>query len=374
MRLLYFGLKNTRDKVYFKPKIKIIETTTSLPQQRGSKAYLPLILTHVLFWVLYLVSEYFANLAHLYPSEWRQFLRASLLPLPILMGASYFLALYVVPRYLVPNQWFWFLLWCILVAALVFYARIKWQETVNYLQSDQYYKIPVNKMLKNIIRDYAIIALAVCIHIIADYRRKQKMNEELIKAKAEVEIKLLKGQLHPHFLFNSLNNIYSLALSKSDLTADSILKLTELLDYLVYRASMDTVPLAKEVQLLENYLGLEQLRYGEKLQVEADIAVQNDSMAIAPLLLLPFAENCFKHGGVGADGVFRVELDLYTDHKKLHFRLRNSKRKGNNSSTHSGGVGLENIQKRLNLLYPDRHQLQISNAAEHYEVTLEITF
>lgn len=290
------------------------------------------------------------------------------------MAATYFLALYVVPRYLVSNKWFWFLLWCIFVAALVFYSRIKWQETVNYLRSDQYYPVPVNKMLKNIIRDYSIIALAVCIHIIGDYRRKQKLNEELIKAKAEVEIKLLKGQLHPHFLFNSLNNIYSLALSKSELTADSILKLTELLDYLVYRASMDTVPLAKEVELLENYLGLEELRYGKKLQVQADIAVQNDSMSIAPLLLLPFAENCFKHGGVGTDGLFKVEIDLYTDHKKLHFRLRNSKRKANNAPTHSGGVGLENIQKRLNLLYPDRHQLHISNTADHYEVTLEIAF
>lgn len=325
--------------------------------------------------MLYLISEYFANLAHLYPSEWWQFLRATMLPLPILMAATYFLALYVVPRYLMPNKWIGFLLWCIVVAALVFYTRIKWQEIVNYLRSDQYYPIPVNKMLKNIIRDYSIIALAVCIHIIGDYRRKQKLNEELIKAKAEVEIKLLKGQLHPHFLFNSLNNIYSLALSKSELTADSILKLTELLDYLVYRASMDTVPLAKEVQLLENYLGLEQLRYGNKLQVKADIAVQNDSMAIAPLLLLPFAENCFKHGGVGADGVFRVELHLYTDPKKLYFSLSNSKRKTPNSPvTQSGGVGLENILKRLNLLYPDRHQLQISNAEEQYEVILEITF
>ncbi|MDX2068501.1 MAG: histidine kinase [Haliscomenobacter sp.] len=333
-----------------------------------------LLLTHVLFWVLYLVSEYFANLAHLYPSEWGQFLRATMLPLPILMAATYFLALYVVPRYLMPNKWIWFLLWCMVVAALVFYTRIKWQELVNYLRSDRYYPVPVNKMLKNIIRDYSIIALAVCIHIIGDYRRKQKLNEELIKAKAEVEIKLLKGQLHPHFLFNSLNNIYSLALSKSELTADSILKLTELLDYLVYRASMDTVPLAKEVQLLENYLGLEQLRYGEKLQVKADIAIQNDSMAIAPLLLLPFAENCFKHGGVGADGIFRVELQLYTNHKKLYFSLNNSKRKTNKTPSHSGGVGLENIQKRLNLLYPDRHQLQIVNVEEQYEVTLEITF
>jgi LytS/YehU family sensor histidine kinase len=308
------------------------------------------------------------------PGEQERFLRATLLSLPILMGATYFLALYVVPRYLVPNRWFWFLLWCVVVALLVFYSRIKWQELVNYLRSDQYFPVPVNKMLKNIIRDYSIIALALCIYIIGDYRRKQKQNETLIKAKAEAEIKLLKGQLHPHFLFNSLNNIYSLALSKSDLTADSILKLTELLDYLVYRASKDKVPLGKEVQLLENYLGLEQLRYGEKLQVQQQIFVQNEDQAIAPLLLLPFAENCFKHGGVGEDGLFRINLDLYSDLKKLQFRLHNSKRKKPLPGSQSGGVGLENIQKRLTLLYPERHRLQIENKADSYEVHLEIVF
>ena len=189
----------------------------------------------------------------------------------------------------------------------------------------------------------------------------------------DVVIKLLNRQHEPVMSWR-LRGCVPVRLSYSDLTADSILKLTELLDYLVYRASMDTVPLSKEVQLLENYLGLEELRYGEKLQLSAKLEVQNDNIAIAPLLLLPFAENCFKHGGTGSDGIFRVELFLHSDHQKLSFRLRNSKRKANNAPTHSGGVGLENIQKRLNLLYPERHQLQINNVAEHYEVTLEILF
>lgn len=331
-------------------------------------------LTHLLFWVLYIVSEYFANLVHMYPGENAHFLWATLLSLPMLMAATYFLALFVVPRYLVPNKWFWFLLWALVVAVFVFYSRIRWQELVNFLRSDQYYPVPVNKMLKNIIRDYSIIALAVCIYIIGDYRRKQKLNEELIKARAEAEIKLLKGQLHPHFLFNSLNNIYSLALSKSDLTADSILKLTELLDYLVYRASLDSVPLAKEVQLLENYLGLEQLRYGEKLQISSDIEVQNDAIHVTPLILLPFAENCFKHGGVGQNGVFQVDIYLHSDHQQLLFKMSNSKKKGKAPQHGSGGLGLPNIQKRLNLLYPGRHQLLISNTEEQYRVELSIKF
>jgi len=329
---------------------------------------------HLLFWMLYVASEYFANLMHKRPGESLRFFQAIFLSLPALMLATYFIAGYVVPRFLKPGKWLQFVFWMLVVALFVFFARIKMAELVNYLESRQYFKMPVDKMLKNIIRDYSIVALAVCIYIIGDYRKKQQLNEQLVKAKAEAEIKLLKGQLHPHFLFNSLNNIYSLALMKSDLTADSILKLTELLDYLVYRANMDKVGLSKEVDLLQNYVSLEQLRYGEKLKIESDIAVLNPAMPVAPLILLPFAENCFKHGGTGQDGLFRIQIYLHADHKKLEFHIANSKKKSREKPEVNGGVGLENIRKRLTLLYPDRHRLSIDNQPDRYSVRLEIYF
>jgi hypothetical protein len=115
--------------------------------------------------VLYIVSEYFANLVHIFPEEKGRFFQATLLSLPMLMAATYFLALFVVPRYLITNQWLWFLFWALVVAVFVFYSRIKWQELVNYLRSEQYFPVPVNKMLKNIIRDYAIIALAALLSL-----------------------------------------------------------------------------------------------------------------------------------------------------------------------------------------------------------------
>lgn len=327
---------------------------------------------HALLWMLYVASEYFANLMHMQPGENLRFFCATFLSLPALMLPTYFIAWYVLPRFLKTNRWFFFVLWILAVGVFVFFARIKWAELVNYLESERYFKMPAGKMMKNIIRDYSIIALAVCIYIIGDYRKKQKLNEQLVKAKAEAEIKLLKGQLHPHFLFNSLNNIYSLALMKSDLTADSILKLTELLDYLVYRANMDKVALSKEVQLVENYIGLEQLRYGDKLKIELDIVVKNDAVKVAPLILLPFAENCFKHGGAGKDGLFRIEIRLHADDKKLVFDITNSKKKNRENSPVNGGVGLENIRQRLDLLYPGHHKLDIHDLPDSYNVGLEI--
>ncbi len=329
---------------------------------------------HLLFWALYILSEYLANLMHMRPGNVWPFFRAELLSLPALMLGTYFIALVAVPKFLKKGQWYWFVLSLLVVGAVVFFARIKWLEVVNYLEHQEYWKVPVSKVLKNIIRDYSIIALAVCIYIIGDYRRKQKLNEELAKAKAEAEIKLLKGQLHPHFLFNSLNNIYSLALMKSDLTADSILKLTELLDYLVYRANMEKVALSKEVQLLRNYVDLEKLRYGDKLKVDLDFDLENENLMVAPLILLPFAENCFKHGGAGEDGFFKIKMQLKANGKTLVFDIANSKKNGRKNNHVNGGVGLENIRKRLTLLYPGRHELHIGDSPERYEVNLKINF
>ncbi len=336
-------------------------------------AQLKLIAVHLLFWATYLALEYFANTIHVRPGEGMRFLRATLLSLPILVTATYFIALFAVPKFLNKGRWGLFLLCLAGVTVFVLYGRVKWLELVNFIEYE-YYKVPVSKVLKNVIRDYATIALAVCIYIIGDYRMAQQANIALARSKAEAEIKLLKGQLQPHFLFNSLNNIYSLALIKSDLTADSILKLTELLDYLVYRVNMDKVALSKELQLLRNYIGLEQLRYGDQLIVEADVKVENDALQVAPLLLLPFAENCFKHGGAGSDGLFWVKIQLLADEKGLVFDIANSKKNGVAPKNRAGGLGLQNIRQRLLLLYPGRHQLHIDDLHESYRVRLDIIF
>jgi LytS/YehU family sensor histidine kinase len=311
---------------------------------------------------------------HLRPGENWQFLRATLLSLPALILSTYVVAWYVVPRFLQNNNWGLFAFWILLIGVFVFFARLEWQQIVNYLNYGVDDRVPASKMLKNIIRDYSIIALAVCVSIIADYRKKQLINEQLIRSKAEAEIKLLKGQLHPHFLFNSLNNIYGLALTKSDRTADSILKLTELLDYLIYRASLEKVPLSEEVELLENYIGLEQLRYDQRLQIEADLKVDTPNQSVAPLILLPFAENCFKHGGPGREGVFMVKVYLSANAKELVFHLSNSKKDTKISSEGSGGIGLRNIQQRLNLLYPGKHRLILDDKKHFFTVVLQITF
>jgi two-component system LytT family sensor kinase len=326
---------------------------------------------HVLFWIVYIISEYYANLMHMYPGKEIQFLQVSLLTLPALLIPTYFITLFVVPRYLHTAKWPLFIAWVLAIGFIVFIVRVQWAELVNYIQYREHFDIPVSKILKNIIRDYSVIALAVCISIIGDYAKKQKLNEQLMKANVDAEIRLLKGQLHPHFLFNSLNNIYSLALTKSEQTADSILKLTELLDYLVYQANKQKVELSKEVDLLHHYIDLEKLRHGDKLDVTTDMLITNEHIRVTPLILLPFAENSFKHGGAGQQGIFKIALFLRADKQRLVFEMSNTKNR-NQAAAIQGGIGLENIRQRLGFLYPGRHTLEIMDSPDSFIVKLEI--
>ncbi len=328
---------------------------------------------HVLLWSVYVLLEYLANIIHLRPGKSLTFMWTTLLSLPVLMIPTYFIAWFAVPRFLQKKKILQFIL-CLAVAVIfIFFARIKWMELVNYINEGQYFKMPALKMLKNIIRDYSMVALAVCIYIIGDWRKKRQANEQLVKAKAEAELQLLKGQLQPHFLFNTLNNIYSLALQKSDLTADSILKLTELLDYLVYWANKEKVALSKEVDLLKSYLDLEKLRYGDKLKLNAEFSEISQKIKVSPLILLPFVENCFKHGGAGEKGIFWINLKLNVYEDNFIFNIENCKKKKKTNSK-NGGVGLKNIQQRLTLIYPNKHQLEINDNEDFFSVRLKVNF
>lgn len=329
---------------------------------------------HLSFWGLYVLLEYLANIFHIPEGQEVAYLKTILYSLPVIMIPAYFIALFAVPKFLQKKKWLLFGGSLILAAVFAFLARQYWMVLINYLEHGHVFKMPMSKVFKNVIRDYSVIALAVCIYIIGDWRKKQALNEELIKSRAEAELQLLKGQLQPHFLFNTLNNIYSLALLKSEATADSILKLTELLDYLVYRANKKSVLLAREVELLKHYLDLEALRYGEKLKLDARFEIKNDIQKIAPLILLPFVENCFKHGSAGENGVFSVKIHLKADVSQLIFEVQNSKKNISDKIHKNGGVGLENIKKRLQLIYPGKHRLNISSKPTSFEVKMEIDF
>ena len=182
----------------------------------------------------------------------------------------------------------------------------------------------------------------------------------------------MKSQIHPHFLFNTLNNIYSLALQKSDQAPDAVLKLSELLDYLIYHGENEKVSLKKETNLIRNYIELENLRYGDRLDVDFQVAGDPDSVRLAPLLLMPLVENAFKHGISKSRDRQQLKIKLDITGRNIEFYIENTLPPENTVERLKGGMGLINLRKRLELLYGQKHSMEILDDKNQYSVNLKL--
>ncbi len=206
------------------------------------------------------------------------------------------------------------------------------------------------------------------------YREMQDKLRRLESEKSAAELSALKSQVNPHFLFNSLNNLYSLALDKDQRTPGIILRLSDMMRYLLYESNVDLVPLEKEITYLHNYVEMQKLRVGDKVKISFEVEGEPAGKTVAPLLFLLLVENGFKHGVKGdTEGAFiNIQLQI-TDHQ-LVFKTENNKGAVDDveRGQYSGGVGLENLRRRLNLLYPEKHQLNISDGILTFTAVLKI--
>lgn len=214
--------------------------------------------------------------------------------------------------------------------------------------------------------------IALSIKLMKRWWLKQQESLQLTITKSNAELQLLKAQVHPHFLFNTLNNIYSFTLTSSPKAPEMIKKLSGLLRYIIHECQRPVVPLEKELKLIKDYISLETIRYGDQFDITVDIRGDYSDKNIAPLLLLPFVENSFKHGTSKMLSKPWMNLNIIFGDSKMYFMLTNSKPEENISLVRNGGIGLVNVQKRLQLLYPNRHELKMTSEAEHFTVLLEI--
>ncbi|WP_422108067.1 sensor histidine kinase [Winogradskyella sp.] len=195
----------------------------------------------------------------------------------------------------------------------------------------------------------------------------------LREQKRFAELSALKNQLNPHFLFNTLNNLYALAIERSDKTPEVIERLSEMLDYMLYRCKANYVSLDKEIALIDNYLALEKIRYGKRVDISFE---KNDgaNTKIAPLILLTFIENAFKHGVSQELEVAKIKIVLNTDDEQISFSITNTKPAAiiGHADQDNDALGLDNITKQLHLLYPKAHELKINDSTDAYNVQLNI--
>lgn len=324
---------------------------------------------HLLLWAVYALIEYLANLPHF--SDRRELLRQTLFFLPVIALPFYFVAYFLVPRLLWQGRKGIFGLTCLVVLVLVMLIRLKWTHLYWYLQMGEEFHVPLSKVSKNLFRDYAVIGFAVALKIIRDWDRKDRLSIQLQEEKRDAELQFLRAQIHPHFLFNTLNNLYGLALKNSPNTADSILRLSGLLDFILYECNSDRIPLEKEIILIQHYIELERLRFGNRLDIAFTYDTPSGDILLAPLLLLPFVENAFKHGASASNGSVFIKIDLHVAGKELWLQVENSKN-GKTETNGSKGIGLRNVEKRLQLLYPDRHRLNKIESADVFLISLEL--
>ena len=295
-------------------------------------------------------------------------------PVPLLAGFFYLNYFVLIPRLLARRRFAGYFALVLLIGA-AFAAPLVLQHA-GLLAAPP---LPPHRASASPLRLLGVLltlvwALSSALRITGEWLRHEAQRRQLHSDQLAAELAFLKAQVNPHFLFNTLNNVYSLAELKSDDAPVAILQLAHLMRYLLYEAAAPQVPLARELEHLRTYVDLERLRLDPD-QVPIDFAVTGDpqGLLIEPMLLVPFVENAFKHG-VGAPGRSPICLRLQVDEQGLTFTVRNRVAAAGPAPAGPGGVGLANVRQRLALLYPGRHTLALDRPGADFLATLTLIF
>jgi sensor histidine kinase YesM len=326
---------------------------------------------HLSFWVIHILL--FSYLFKTPDQSFPNMLLLSTIWVPAFILYGYPIAFFIVPKYLLQERYLGFSLillsWAIggylmnyLYRSFVLFPFSDW---LNYKTANRNPWAASSYLSMNVMAGFT--------SMIVLFKYWMQKQQDFMTAKNEqvnAELQLLKSQIHPHFLFNTLNNIYSFSLDRSPKTPQLILKLSSILSYMLYDCRASMVPLDKEIDVMMNYIDLEKERYGNRIEISQNITGDIRSKQIAPLLLMPFLENAFKHGTSEDLEKPWLSLDIDVRENMLWCKIVNSKsdlpRPGNS------GIGIENVRKRLNLLYPGAHELIMQDEGDFYSVSLRL--
>ena len=292
--------------------------------------------------------------------------------------ASYVFIYDLIPTYLLRKEYKKFLLYTAysgvfvtcgvfmtMAFGFIFYFNLEFQRMPELTKSSSVILVCVVLII------VLVSGIKILSHNYKSLEKNKALENKFLQAQLELkeqELKFLKMQIHPHFLFNSLNTIYGFALKKKAEAPEMILKLSNLLDYILYQVDKPTVNLQDEINHLEDYISLEEMRFNDTLKVRFQKENINDFVQVAPMLLIPFLENSFKHGKI-IDGKMQVDIQLSMENDLLCFTIENSSETKGKSKN---GIGLENIKMRLDILYPNAYKLDVIESQNTFKVALEI--
>ena len=341
------------------------------------------VFVHVIFWAAVLIFY-----TVLFGSEKGNYANAFYFVvwlLPITIATTYFLIYFLIPEFLLPKKYFrfaLFLFYTIVISITLELNVVIFNFLFVALYSDFNRMVPASFNIFYLIAgNYLVVFLAVAIKLVEQWYRMERKTMNLQKESIEIELKLkeaelklLKAQIHPHFLFNTLNNLYGLTLKGSEKSPEVVLKISSLLDYMIYRSTQPMVRLEEEIRYILDFISLEELRYDNlKLEVICDDTV-NDYY-IAPLILQPFVENAFKHGtGKDISSPWIKMIITLKDPDGFYFSIENSKIPNPEEvpGGSSPGIGLKNVKERLKIIYPENYTLEIDDGNETFRIVLTL--
>lgn len=338
---------------------------------------------HIAFWSAYLLLETYVEYFRIRPSfeswsPWQVFELAFLsefVLIPVKACLVYTLFFILFPASGKSRPWWVMVLgsvFCFAVATIgrrasILYVAIPW---VFPEQDEPQPLISLGLANISLIELLMISGLAVALKGYRLRMRWREREKDLTREKLESELKFLKAQVNPHFLFNTLNNIYALARKRSTNTAEAILKLSELMRFMIYDSKKESIPITEEIRLINDYIDLERLRYDGRLLVDFEHTIDNPAQTIAPLMLIHFVENAFKHGASESRFDSRISISISLNHGTLGARFVNTVEDRTRKELRDA-IGMQNIRRQLELLYP-KHDLQITNDDHIFTVTLTI--
>ncbi len=334
----------------------------------------------VIFWLAYFLYEWLTNAYWM--SEYERYFFNALIIVPITFTATLFTTEVLIKRLLRKDKVWQF--WLVLILSIIFFGVTR--RAYNY-----FYVYPVYnpeyartmpflffpKVVIEAVNIYLIVALYSMFYFKQAWYEEQRVSQALQKDNVEAQLQLLQSQVQPHFIFNTLNNIYSMAIKSNPQTPDLIYRLSALLSYMLYDSKQALIPASKELQYIYNYIELEKIRYSNKLDVSINVYDELTNFCIAPLLLLPLVENSFKHGVSDCLESSWIRMDLSIKDDWLTVKIENSQHNksqvnGHKHNTTGNGIGIENVKQRLHLLYNGNHEYKCIHDEQTYLTVLRI--
>ncbi len=333
------------------------------------------LLRHILFWLMHMAS-WLVVVSFYKPITPREFYYVSL-AVPLVVITTYFIVYFLVPRFSSGNSRSKLFLWLMAVLfVLGFSLRVyKFYFLLPLLDGSdagafEFWNIA--QVINEVFYWLGVICMATAIKLIKSKTDLQQKNEQLASEKRTAELNFLKLQMHPHFLFNTLNTLYSEIIQNSEKAAQVVVNLSSLLRFMLEESNKQYITLDKEIQIVKDYVNLEKLRHGERLNIKLSLPEDKNGLTVSPLLFLPFVENSFKHSLTKVSGKVSIEINIEVTNSKIKLRVANDCVKTPLINDRSMGKGVTNVRRQLELLYNKNHFLSIDDRNGKYIVSLEI--